>query len=241
MGSGAPAARSSLATRRVRGVVLGCWKLAVSMTRPAMRSAAMAPSRASKPQAQVRQEQGHLLARRGGRGIHPVEGPEAWVGQVVVDVHDGDPGEQLGVVGQDPPHALQVAAVADDDEVRVEVGLRRGAEPLDVGHEVVHRGDHVSADRVHPRAQLASRARATESAEPSASASGSRWQTVMTAARCEQPGGQLPGHRVQVRRAQRAESLSAHGAPWPCARRRGPRGGGSPSAAPPRQRPIPGR
>ena len=45
--SGAPAARSSLATRSVRGVALGCWNIAVSPTTPAIRSAAMAPSAAS--------------------------------------------------------------------------------------------------------------------------------------------------------------------------------------------------
>ena len=44
--SGAPAARSSAATRSVRGVALGCANVAVSMTTPAISTDAISPSRA---------------------------------------------------------------------------------------------------------------------------------------------------------------------------------------------------
>ncbi len=50
------------------------------------------------------------------------------------------------------PTRSQVAAVADDDEVGVEVRLRRGAEALDLGHEVVHRGHRIGAHGVDPSA-----------------------------------------------------------------------------------------
>ena len=104
-------------------------------------------------QAQVRQEQGHLLAGRGGRGIHPVDGPEARVREVVVDVDDGHPGEQLGVLGRGP---RPTRSRSPQSQTTMRSGSRSGsgerAEALDVGHEVVHRGDRVGADRVHPRA-----------------------------------------------------------------------------------------
>ena len=44
--SGAPASTSAAATASVRGVAFGCAKVAVSMTMPAIRSAARAPSSA---------------------------------------------------------------------------------------------------------------------------------------------------------------------------------------------------
>ena len=49
-----------------------------------------------------RQERRHL-ARRGGGRVDPVDGTEARVRDVVVDVQDRHPAEQLGVVGQDAP------------------------------------------------------------------------------------------------------------------------------------------
>ena len=113
-----------------------------------MRFAARAPSSASMPRPRRGQQQRHHLARRRRVRVDPVDGAEARVRDVVVDVDDGHAREQLGVVGQDRPDALEVAAVADDDEVGVEVRFGSRAEALDVGHEVVHRGHRVRADDV---------------------------------------------------------------------------------------------
>ena len=98
--------------------------------------------------AQARGQQRAHLARRGRARVDPVDGAEAGVGAVVVDVQDGHASEQLGVVREQRPDALQLAAVADHDEVVLEVGIRRLAEALDGGHEVVHRRHR---DRRTPR------------------------------------------------------------------------------------------
>ena len=59
-----------------------------------------------------------------------------------------------------------------------------------------------SAQTALTRAPSASSARATASADPSASASGSRWQTVITRRRREQRGGHVRRHGGEVRRRQ---------------------------------------
>ena len=121
--SGAPAASSSAATRSVRGVVLGCWKLAVSMTTPAIRSAAMLPVRGVEATPRRGSSSVVISHVAAAAGVDPVDGAEAGVRDVVVDVHDRHPAEQLGVVGQHAADALQLAAVADHDEVVVEVRI----------------------------------------------------------------------------------------------------------------------
>ena len=158
-GRSAPAARSSRATRSVRGVVLGCWKLAVSMTTPAMRSAAMAPSRASSGRPARGSSSVTISHVAAASASTQSTAPKPRVRDVVVDVHDGHAREQLGMLGEHRTDALELAAVADDDEVGVEVGLGRLPEAVDVGHEVVHRGHRVRADGVDPRAQRLERER----------------------------------------------------------------------------------
>ncbi len=69
---------------------------------------------------------------------------------MVVDVHDGHPPEQLGVIDQHPSHAFEVAAVADHDQVVVQVGVGRRPKALDAGHEVVHRRHGVRAHGRRP-------------------------------------------------------------------------------------------
>ena len=146
------------------------------------------PGHEARRQLAVRGVEGNLqpggqqrrhLARRGRRRVDPVHRAEARVGQVVVDVEDGDPPEQLGVVAQERPDTLQVTAVAHDDEVIGHAGLGCPAEAREAGHEVVHGRHGVGADgpALPPRASTSS---AWASAEPSASASGFSWQTVST-------------------------------------------------------------
>ena len=83
-------------------------------------------------------EQGVHLARRRGCRVDPIDRAEAGVGDVVVDVDDRNAGEQLGMPTQHRSDALEVAAVADDDEVVVDAWLRILAEAIDARHERVH-------------------------------------------------------------------------------------------------------
>ena len=99
--SGAPASRSAAATTSVRGVALGCWKLPVSMTTPAARAAASMPSPAVSG-TPIRQASSVTISHVAELcGVHPVHRSEARVGDVVVDVEDRHPLEQLAVRLQD--------------------------------------------------------------------------------------------------------------------------------------------
>ena len=152
--SGAPAARSSLATRSVRAVVLGCWKLAVSMTTPAIRLAAIAPSAASSGTPRRGRSSVTISHVAGRVRIDPVERAEADVGLVMVDVDDGHAREQLGMLLEHRAHALEVAAVADDDQVVIQVRVRRLAEAAHLRQEEVGVRNRVCA---HGRGPLAER------------------------------------------------------------------------------------
>ena len=130
--SGAPASTSAAETTSVRGVAFGWAKVAVSMTMPAIRSAASAPSSASSGDAEPAGEQrrpsrtsprlpGRSSRRRSARVVRGV----------VVDDDPRQPLEQLGMAGADLADPLERAAVGDDQQV---VGARRvgvGPEALD--------------------------------------------------------------------------------------------------------------
>ena len=130
----------------------------------------------------------------------------------MVDVDDRHAREELGMLGEDATDALELAAVADDDEVGVEVGLGRRPEAVDVRHEVVHRWHRVRADDVDARAQRLER-------EPDRERRSQRvgLRVAMAdrhhATRREQAGGDLDRHRGEVVRRQRREPFSGHGCP----------------------------
>ena len=176
---GAPAASSSAATRSVRGVTLGCWKLAVSMTTPAIRSRRDGTVERVERHAEPRHQQRDHLARGRRPRVDPVHGPEADVRDVVVDVHDRHAPEQLGVLPGDPADPRQVAAVADHDEVVVEVrvGLRRKRSMRGMKSYIAGTGSALSGVARPPSYSTAS---ATPSAEPNASASGFSWPMAST-------------------------------------------------------------
>ena len=128
-------------------MVFECWKLAVSMTTPAIRFAAIAPSAAVERHAECRQQQGNHFARcRRGR-VDPVDDAEAGVRHVMVDVDDRQPAEELRVLLEHGTDALELAAVTDHDEVVVDIGIRFPAHPRELGQEVVHGGHGIRAQR----------------------------------------------------------------------------------------------
>ena len=73
------------------------------------------------------------------------------IGNRLIDVDDRGVREQLRVIDEDLPDPLEVAAVADDDQVRVEVVRGTRDEPLGARHERVALGDGVTADRLDAR------------------------------------------------------------------------------------------
>ena len=150
------------------------------MTSPAIRLVASWPSAVSRGTPSRAASSVVHLARRGRRRVDPVHRPEARVGLVVVDVEDGHPPEELGVVTQERTDALQVPAVADDDEVVRHARARvRGGSATRPGMKS-YIGGTASAQMGHALPPRASTRRAWASAEPSASASGFSWQTVST-------------------------------------------------------------
>jgi hypothetical protein len=98
------------------------------MTKPATKAAAIAPSAASSGTPKRRHEQRVHLTRRGGTRVDPVDDAEAGIRDVVVNVDDGQPAEQLGVILEHPSDSWQVTAVAHHDQVVLVVSLRIAAE-----------------------------------------------------------------------------------------------------------------
>jgi len=76
--------------------------------------------------AEADREEGHHLAGRGGSRVDPGQVAGPVVAGVVVDRQSGHGREQRGVPVADGTGPRQVAAVAEDDEVVVDAGLRVG-------------------------------------------------------------------------------------------------------------------
>ena len=69
----------------------------------------------------------------------------------------GTRSKSSALLAQDRADALEVAAVADDDQVGLEVGLGGLSEAIDLRHEVVHRRHRVGADGVDAGAEALER------------------------------------------------------------------------------------
>ena len=100
--SGAPASTRAAETASVRGVAFGWAKVAVSMTMPAMSSAAIAPSPSSSGAPSRAASSVDHLAGRGASGLDPVGVAARVVRRVMVDDDPRQPLEQLRDAGPRP-------------------------------------------------------------------------------------------------------------------------------------------
>ena len=151
--SGAPASTSAADTASVRGVALGCAKVAVSMTMPAIERGRERPVAGLERDAEAGREQRDHLARRGGVRVDPVGVAAVAVRGMVVDDHPRQRREQLAMALGDRAHAVGGPAVAQTSRSYVSAGSGSVRNRSTPAQERVERRDGVRAHGRRPGAE----------------------------------------------------------------------------------------
>ena len=157
--SGAPASTSAAATASVRGVAFGWAKVAVSMTMPGHQLGGQRAVVEVERHAEPRGEQRDHLAGRGAGGVDPVGVAGARRSRRGGrSTTRGSRANSSRVALGDRADPLEGAAVADDEQVVVDVGSGSVRNRVDAGQEVVERRHRIGADRRRERHRCARRA-----------------------------------------------------------------------------------